>query len=204
MTSSYKNFSDNNLMELIVKRDTLAFSEIYDRYNGLMINYFYKMLWQDREKAEDFMQDLFTKIIEKPKLYDTSRNFKTWLFSVANNMCKNEYRKQAVRANTTNSIEDGVQVKDENIGAMEQTDNNTFNKKLHEELDRLDEKQKSTFIMRYFDDMPIKEIAEALDCSEGTVKSRLFYTLKKLAVSLKEFSPQFIQILLAFFYINPN
>lgn len=202
MTSSYKNFSDNKLMELIVKRDALAFSEIYDRYNGLMINYFYKMLWQDREKAEDFMQDLFTKIIEKPKLYDTSRNFKTWLFSVANNMCKNEYRKQAVRANTANNIEDGVQVKDENIGAMEQTDNNTFNKKLHEELDRLDEKQKSTFIMRYFDDMPIREIAEALDCSEGTVKSRLFYTLKKLAVSLKEFSPQFIQILLALFVLN--
>jgi RNA polymerase sigma-70 factor (ECF subfamily) len=199
---SYKTLTDNELMELIIKRNILAFSEIYDRYNKLMINYFYKMLWQDREKAEDFMQDLFTKIIEKPKYYDTSRNFKTWLFSVANNMCKNEYRKQAVRSNTTNNIDKEVQVKDNSINAMQQTDNNTFNAKLKEELDRLDEKQKSTFIMRYFDDMPIKEIAEALDCSEGTIKSRLFYTLKKLAVSLKDFSPQFVQILIALFVLN--
>ena len=101
-----------------------------------------------------------------------------------------------------NNIDEGIQVKDDNINAMQQTDNNTFNLKLKEELDRLDEKQKSTFIMRYFDDMPIKEIAEALDCSEGTIKSRLFYTLKKLAVSLKDFSPQFVQILLALFILN--
>jgi RNA polymerase sigma-70 factor (ECF subfamily) len=52
--------------------------------------------------------------------------------------------------------------------------------------------------------MPIKEIAETLDCSEGTIKSRLFYTLKKLAISLKDFSPQFVQILLALFVINSN
>ena len=43
---SYKTFSDNELMELIIERDTLAFSEIYDRYNGLMINYFYMQLVQ--------------------------------------------------------------------------------------------------------------------------------------------------------------
>ena len=202
--SDYNTLADNELMKLIVKRDSLAFSVIYDRYNGLMINYFYKMLWQDREKAEDFMQDLFAKIIEKPKSYDTTRNFKTWLFSVANNMCKNEYRKQAVRSNTSNNIDEGVQVKDLNIDAMQQTDNNIFNSKLKEELDKLDEKQKSTFVLRYFEDMPIKEIAETLDCSEGTIKSRLFYTLKKLAVSLKDFSPQFVQILLAFFVINSN
>ena len=69
-------------------------------------------------------------------------------------------------------------------------------------MDKLDAKQKATFVMRYFQDMPIKEIAIALDCSEGTIKSRLFYTLKKLTVSLKDFAPQLVKMLLILFSLN--
>lgn len=200
--TDYQELADNELMKHIAKKDTRAFSVLYDRYSDLLVNYFYKMLWQDREKAEDFMQDFFAKIIEKPKLYDTTRNFKTWMFSVANNMCKNEYRKQAVRANTNNTIDDGIQVTDLNTDIVKQTDENKFSERLTEELDQLDENQKSTFVLRYYQDMPIKEIAKTLNCSEGTVKSRLFYTLKKLSSSLKEFSPQYLQVLLGLLFFD--
>jgi RNA polymerase sigma-70 factor (ECF subfamily) len=44
--------------------------------------------------------------------------------------------------------------------------------------------------------LPIKEIAEILDCKEGTVKSRLFYMAKKLAVKLKEFNPVFKEVMI--------
>ena len=77
-----------------------------------------------------------------------------------------------------------------------------FSEKLTQELELLDEKQKSTFVMRYFQDMSIKEIAQALDLSEGTVKSRLFYTLKKLTVSLKDFAPQMAKVLLLLIGLN--
>lgn len=198
----YHSLTDNEVMKLVAKRDSKAFSILYDRYSELLVNYFYKMLWQDREKAEDFMQDFFAKVIEKPKLYDTSRNFKTWMYSVANNMCKNEYRKQAVRSNTSNTLDDGVQVKDLNTDIVKKTDENKFSERLNEELEQLDENQKTTFVLRYYQDMPIKEIAQTLKCSEGTVKSRLFYTLKKLSNSLKEFSPQYIQILIGIWFMN--
>jgi RNA polymerase sigma factor (sigma-70 family) len=194
--SKYSNYSDNELMQGILEKDSRAFSELYDRYNGMMVNYFYKMLWQDKEKAQDFMQDLFAKIIEKPKLYDLSRNFKTWLFSVANNMCKNEYRKQSIRHNTSYDIEEGLQIKDTGMNAMDNLQDSQFSEKLKLELDKLDEKQKSAFVMRYFQELSIKEIAETLHISEGTVKSRLFYTLKKLTVSLKEFAPQLAKMIL--------
>ena len=194
--SKYSNYSDNELMKGILEKDSRAFSELYDRYNGMMVNYFYKMLWQDKEKAQDFMQDLFAKIIEKPKLYDLSRNFKTWLFSVANNMCKNEYRKQSIRHNTSYDIEEGLQIKDTGMNAMDNLQDSQFSEKLKLELDKLDEKQKSAFVMRYFQELSIKEIAETLHISEGTVKSRLFYTLKKLTVSLKEFAPQLAKMIL--------
>lgn len=194
--SNYSNYTDNELMQGILEKDSRAFSELYDRYNGMMVNYFYKMLWQDKEKAQDFMQDLFAKIIEKPKLYDLSRNFKTWLFSVANNMCKNEYRKQSIRHNTSYDIEEGLQIKDTGMNAMDNLQDSQFSEKLKLELDKLDEKQKSAFVMRYFQELSIKEIAETLHISEGTVKSRLFYTLKKLTDSLKEFAPQLAKMIL--------
>ncbi|MDB4088490.1 RNA polymerase sigma factor [Flavobacteriales bacterium] len=198
----YSSNTDNELMQLVVKRDSLAFSELYDRYNRMLVNYFYKMLWQDEEKAQDFMQDLFTKIVEKPKLFDIKRNFKTWMFSVANNMCKNEYRKQAVRKNTSYGLDENYQIKDTAMNAMDSLQDTQFSEKLNVELAKLDEKQKSTFVMRYFQDMSIKEIAETLECSEGTIKSRLFYTLKKLTVSLKDFAPQLVKMLLIIIGIN--
>ena len=198
----YTSYSDNELMQLVVDKDSRAFSELYDRYSQMLANYFFKMLWQDEEKAQDFMQDLFTKIIEKPHLFDLKRNFKTWMFSVANNMCKNEYRKQSIRKNTSYDMDEGYQIKDNQASALDSLQDSLFSEKLTQELELLDEKQKSTFVMRYFQDMPIKEIAQALDLSEGTVKSRLFYTLKKLTVSLKDFAPQMAKVLLLLIGLN--
>lgn len=198
----YTSYSDNELMQLVVDKDSRAFSELYDRYSQMLANYFFKMLWQDEEKAQDFMQDLFTKIIEKPHLFDLKRNFKTWMFSVANNMCKNEYRKQSIRKNTSYDMDEGYQIKDNQASALDSLQDSLFSEKLTQELELLDEKQKSTFVMRYFQDMSIKQIAQALDLSEGTVKSRLFYTLKKLTVSLKDFAPQMAKVLLLLIGLN--
>ena len=64
-----------------------------------------------------------------------------------------------------------------------------FRGRLDEELDKLEPDHKATFVMRYHEDMAMKEMAAAFGCGEGTVKSRLFYTLKKLAERMKEFDP---------------
>ena len=176
-------------MLMISKGDAAAFEVLYDRYSGPIMGYFYRMLWQDREKAEDFMQDLFTKIVQKPHLYDPKRPFKTWMYSVANNMCKNEYRKQEVRKGTNNSIDAGVQVKDGSQNANQQVDMKMFGEALDEALLMLEEKHRQVFVMRFKLNLSIKEIAEILDISDGTVKSRVFYCLKKLSSQLSAFDP---------------
>lgn len=186
---NYKASTDEELMQYVAKGDSLAFEQIYNRYSKLMVNYFCRMLWKDREKAQDFMHDLFTKIVHKPDLYDASRSFKTWLYSVANNMCKNEYRKQEVRKNTTNSLHDNIHVAD-TASVNDGFDHDVFNGLLSKELEELEEVQRTTFILRYKMDMSIKEIAEVTETSEGTVKSRLFYTIKKLSDKLKMFDPK--------------
>lgn len=187
---NYTTLSDEELMQCVAKGDSMAFNELYERYSKPMVNYFCRMLWKDREKAQDFMQDLFTKIIHKPGSYDPSRNFKTWLYSVANNMCKNEYRKQEVRKNTVNGIHENIGVADDHTASDKKADKGIFTDMLNVELDKLEEIQKTTFLLRYKMDLSIKEIAEITEASEGTVKSRLFYTLKKLSEKLKMFDPK--------------
>lgn len=185
----YKTLSDEDLMIAIGKGDQRAFDEIYHRYSGPLLGYFIRMLWKDREKAEDFVHDIFSKIVRKPELFDPTRKFKTWVFSVANNMCKNEYKKQEVRKNTSNGLDEHYAVGDSSTDVFSEVHEGFFRAEFEECLAALDEKHSESFKLRHIEGLSIKEIADVLEISEGTVKSRLFYATKYLAESLKEFNP---------------
>jgi RNA polymerase sigma-70 factor (ECF subfamily) len=183
----YKTLSDEELMRLYTKGDKAAFEPIYDRYEKFMVNFFYRKLWSDRIKAEDFAHDLFTKLIDNPELFDTERNFNAWLFSVASNMCKNEYKKQEVRKNTSYDVPEHYQGTDGADSADKEVDKGSFNEVLKRELDKLGDKHKEVFMMRHFDGLALEEIAEALDINTGTVKSRLHHATKTVAEKLEIF-----------------
>ncbi|MFD1551310.1 hypothetical protein DNU06_12685 [Putridiphycobacter roseus] len=180
----YKTYSDEELMLLFQKGDKKALEQIYHRYANHLVNFFYNKLWQDREKAEDATQDIFSKLIQKPALFDASKNFKTWVFSVAFNRCKNEYKKQEVRKNVREEPEDNYQPKDSNIIADELYDQQDFGQKLKQKLAEMNEKHSQVFKLRHEDGLSMKEIAEVLTLNEGTVKSRLHYATKYLAEQL--------------------
>lgn len=186
---NYKKASDEELMTYLAQGEQRAFDEIYSRYAQPLMHYFMRMLWKDREKAEDFVHDLFTKFINKPELFDVSRSFKTWLYSSANNMCKNEYKKQQVRSNVSGGLDSSYQVSDNSQSVVSQVQDKQFDAALATAIDNLDDKHREVFTLRHFQDLSMKEISEAIGKSEGTVKSRLFYATKKIAESVKEFDP---------------
>lgn len=185
----YKTMTDESLMIAVTKGDKLAFNEIYERYSGPLMGYFIRMLWRDREKGEDFMHDIFAKIIRKPEAFDPKRRFKTWLYSVANNMCKNEYKKQEVRKNTTSGLDNTFSVSDSSVNVMNEVQDLQFKEELLVCLDNIDAIHRDVFCLRHMDGLSIKEIAEVLELSDGTVKSRLFYAVKYLARDLEHFNP---------------
>ncbi len=186
---SYKNLKDEDLLISLTKGDKKSFDEIYNRYAGQLQGFFMRKMWNDREKAEDFVHDIFAKIIRKPESFDPTRNFKTWLFSVANNMCKNEYKKQEVRKNTSSGLDNHYSLKDDNSDVFRQVQDVEFKERFEVEINSLKEKHKNVFHLKYIAGLSIKEIAEIVNASEGTVKSRLFYATKYLAEKLKEFNP---------------
>jgi RNA polymerase sigma factor (sigma-70 family) len=187
---TYSEQTDEKLVELFSKGDKRAFDELYDRYIGVLTRYFRKMLWNDSEKAEDLSHDFFAKLINKTELFDTSRNFKTWMFSVANNTCKNEYKKHEVRRPIVQGYDTAYNVGDGAPSVVDEVSDTFFGEAFDIAINEMDEKHKSVFCLRHFEDLSMKEIAETLEMNEGTVKSRLFYATKQLAQALKEFDPK--------------
>jgi len=179
-------------MQYIQRGEISAFNELYDRYSKRLLFYFYRELGGDEDKAQDFLQEIFLKIVEKHALFDTERKFSTWIFTLAYNMCKNEYRRLEVREIVENNVDmeaishDG---ESEYLQAERHTDQKMFERALSVELEKFDDGHRSAFLLRYQQNLTIKEIGEILGCSEGTVKSRLFYTTRKLASRLRAFNP---------------
>ena len=171
--STYKDYTDEKLMECLARKDEEAFDELYDRYSGNLLRYFYRMLYQDEEKAQDFLQDLFVKLVEKPHLFDSRRKFSSWIYSIAANMCKNEYRKQEVRKVLSN-VEDTSLLSGSEISSEDRLDRDMFADCLTTEVDKLSESHREVFILRYQEELSIKEISKIMNCSEGTIKSRIF------------------------------
>jgi RNA polymerase sigma-70 factor (ECF subfamily) len=146
------------------------------------------MLGNSNEKAQDFLQEIFVKVIDKAELFDQSRKFSTWIFSIAHNMCKNEYRRLEIRK------ESEIDVVAECLYEEEEADVDTrnidmedFTRDLFEELDTFEEMHKTVFLLHYREGFSIRDIGQVLEISEGTVKSRLFYTRKRLAERLVKY-----------------
>ena len=184
---SLKSCSDEDLMAQVKDKDTAAFEELYNRYSKVILNFLYKMLGGSEAQAQDFLHDIFLKIIEKPYLFDQSKKFKTWIFQIAHNKCKNEYRKKEVRNQAKVKFELNEIFSNNTIGPDAKIDNKRMNEIINYELSKYEEKHYSTFVLRYQHELSIKEIAEISDCPEGTVKSRLFYVTQKLIDKMKDY-----------------
>ncbi|MBC8145291.1 MAG: sigma-70 family RNA polymerase sigma factor [bacterium] len=184
--TSLRQTGDEKLMELLNRGDHAALDELYSRYSTRLLAYFDRMLDRDTALAQDFLHDLFLKIIERPSMFDTSRSFPTWMYSIAHNMCKNEFRRRQVRLHQ--SFEDDEHAA-EHVDYAKLVDHADFARVLDDELSRLAADMRTTFLLRYQDELSVREIALIVDVPEGTVKSRLFNIAQRLSRRLAVYRP---------------
>jgi RNA polymerase sigma-70 factor (ECF subfamily) len=171
-----QRLSDEHLIEIFQKnkdgKGQLALGCLYDRYALQMLNYFYYTLHNDINKSQDFVHDLFIKIIEKHDTFNNSQIFKPWIYRIASNMCKNEFRNGKVVQKYNDHLKsttDPFELSDETQNLLRQC------------ICQLKQDQRSLIILRFKMKLKVKEISEIFECAEGTIKSRLFYATKKLS-----------------------
>lgn len=170
-------------MVLVQHGDHRAFSHLYDRYATKLKAFFFRMLWSDGTLAEDYVHDLFSRIIERPQLYKSEYLVKPWLFKIASNLCKNAYRKRSFEMEYQKQMErQGIQLP----LVEDRLDQEILSDWLHVELDRLDEDRRSLFLLRYQQELSIAELSAIMELPEGTIKSRLFHIKKNLSEKLED------------------
>ena len=124
-------------------------------------------------------------IAEKPEKFSSVKNFKSWIFTVASNRCKNYFRDHKNRFESLPE-EDVSTNQLMEIPEFELEEQN-IKEKLNEVLQLIHPTYKEAFILRYFEGLRNDEIAEVLNCPVGTVKSRLHQALKALNKVLKNY-----------------
>lgn len=161
-----------------VQGDDRAFNYLVEVYQRPIYNLCYRMLGSPQD-AEDAAQETFIRAYNALKRYDSSKKFSTWLFSIANNYCIDQYRKKRVSTFSYDSlpVPDLVEKKP---GIETEMMTNDRNDALIELLSKLKPKDKSAVILKYWYDHSYEEIAEALNISISAVKSRLHRAKKDL------------------------
>jgi RNA polymerase sigma-70 factor (ECF subfamily) len=178
-------------MFFIEKGEERAFDELYGRYGRSLMSYLMKMLNRDKALAEDMLQDVFMKIATQPEKFDRGRSFRTWIFCVASNACKNHFRHEKTVRESHSEIRSVSGEADEQVlkRVVSGMDAKSFRKMLDEALDEMSPEKKEAFILKYQEDKTIAEIAFIQQCPEGSVKSRLHYCVRVLEEKLKIFKP---------------
>lgn len=177
--------TDKELMQQTAQGDQRAFEVLYHRHARRFQGFFLRMLEYDAAKAEDFTQELFLRIYEQSARFEENHSFSSWAFSIAYNLCKNEYRHL--------KVEEKYQTEQRAETPYYETeipfDKVLFETHLKAAILRLPHSQQAAFTLRYQEELSIGEIAEILQIPKGTVKSRLYQAIRKLSETLKMYHP---------------
>lgn len=181
------SIGDDLLMQQVsLEDDHAAFDQLYHRHAARMGGFFLRMLGHDRDKAQDFTQELFMRLYTSRGFYNPQESFSTWLYSMAYNLCKNEYRhaqvKESYEAHCTATGEVGVEE-----GTEERIDRSLLKQRMSRAVDSLPVVQREVFILHYIEELPVARVAALVQVPEGTVKSRLYTALARVTEIMKKY-----------------
>jgi RNA polymerase sigma factor (sigma-70 family) len=150
--------------------------------------HFYALsLTSDAERANDLLQETMLKVLTCHEQFTQNTNFKAWVYTIMRNTFINDYRRNVKRRNTFGNSNIDLCLLFP-MGSNYPAPDSIYNtKEIHRNIDALDDEYRIPFTM-FFEGYKYKEIAKKLDLPLGTVKSRIFFTRKKLKKSLKEYS----------------
>ncbi len=178
------------LVTALQKGEECAAAELYETFQGDIYYYILKTV-KDPHLAEDLTQDTFLEILETIDRLKEPAAFVTWSRQIAYHRCTAYFRKRHDLLADENedgySVFDAVEEDRAEFIPDEALDQAELRKTVQEMLDRLPEEQRTAIMMRYFDELSVREIAEIQGVSEGTVKSRLNYGRKSIQASVEAY-----------------
>jgi len=158
--------------------DETAFEELFDRYNARILYYLRRLVGTTGE-AEDVMQEVWVKILRGIGKLKEPKALRTWIYRIAHNQAVERLRKQGreIALDDLDEVPEATEEADA-LGLIDAA-------ALHEALDRTSPEHRAILTLRFMNGLSYKEIAEVIDCSLGTVKSRLHFAKRALRTEIE-------------------
>ncbi|WP_448606286.1 RNA polymerase sigma factor [Paenimyroides ceti] len=184
--NSLEELDDLELIKLTLStKDSRFFSVLYDRYAPYVYNKCFSFV-DTKEEAQDLTHDIFIKVYLSLKTFKNESKFSTWLYSITYNFCVNFISKKKIKYNLDIDQLGHIQDEGEENGTEEDFDILQINyAKLQEILRMLDVQDRIILLMKYQDDLSIKEISELLKIGVSAVKMRLQRSKQKVMKKYK-------------------
>lgn len=168
---------DARLVDCCLRGDSAGLREFVGRFQGMIFGFCLRMLGQ-REDAEDVTQETLVRAVRHLAHWDSSRALQPWVLAIAVNRCRTLAAK---RKKTAVSLEDAeaVPAPPRRMSAVD------LGEELRIALSELRDDYRTCFILFYEQEQSCQQIAELLNCPEGTVKTWLHRARKELAATLR-------------------
>ena len=182
-----------SLVRACKEGDQTAFNLLVWRWEKPLFNFTYKYVG-DAHLAQDLVQETFVRMLRSIQGYEHRGAFSTWLYRIAVNLCKDHFRKKRIPMVSlhdyyTTSSGDRVYVKDrvadEGAGSDEAMAAARREELVRRLLAGLPEEQRIVILMKEYQALKFREIAEVLEIPEGTVKARLYRGLRTMREQLE-------------------
>ena len=156
-----------------------GFHRLFQRYSKPIINYLYRFTW-DRSVAEDLTQEVFLRICRAAKTYEPKTSFRTWLYTIATNVARNEFRRQehTVRHESLSAplYEDRMIHQEDRMDPTAETpEGMAIGRQLEEHIQRalsmLPERQRTALLLCRHHTFSYQEVADIMNLRVGAVKS---------------------------------
>ena len=185
----YPTELDVKLVKAAQKGDMAAFEELVARHRDKIYARAFSML-RNEQDAIDLSQEAWVKAWQRLVQFQGDSSFVTWMTRIVINLCLDQIRRQKrVRADSIEQMEEEVGGVERQMPIItpnptERLERGELRQRIDKALAQLSHEHRTVLILHEFEELEYKEIAKRMDCSIGTVMSRLFYARRKMAVLL--------------------
>jgi len=187
----YSDADDDSLVKAARRGDLMAFEELVARHRDKIFARAVSMM-RHEDDAIDLSQEAWIKGWQRLKQFHGDSSFSTWMTRIVINLCLDQLRRQKrLRAESIEEMDAGSggaerQMPVVTINPTERLERNELRARIDAALGKLSNAHRTVLVLHEFEGMEYKEIAREMECSIGTVMSRLFYARRKMAALLAE------------------
>lgn len=169
---------DKALIEAVQRGNRNAAAWLYNRHVDRVHRICYRIVL-DPSQVPDCVQEVWLKVFRNIHRFQCTKSFAAWLNTVTANTAIDYYRKWIKRNNRIDSDEIRAEVTDESPGERKMDWAHT-QQRICEALEKISVNQRTAFILRYYEDMSVAEIAQILGCTKGAVRTHIRRSLLAL------------------------